>query len=145
MMSRIKGTNTRPETELRKALHRLGLRFRLHDRDLPGRPDIVLSRWKAVIFVHGCFWHQHQGCRYATMPATRPEFWSAKFEANKARDERSLTELKALGWRTAIVWECALRRGGDSNAAANLAEWLATDSPSLEEPVWPSSLSHGVR
>lgn len=120
MMASIKGTNTRPEIALRKALHALGLRFRLHDKRLPGRPDIVMPRWNTVIFIHGCFWHRHQGCRYATFPATRPEFWRQKFAENVARDQRNLEDLGAAGWRTYIVWECELKAVGASTIAKEL-------------------------
>jgi len=134
MMSGIRGANTRPEVELRRALHRLGLRFRLHDRSLPGRPDIVLARWKAVILVHGCFWHRHGDCRYATTPATRPEFWIAKFDANRVRDQRAVAALKASGWRVAIIWECALRKGGAPAVADVVRAWLVGDKALLEVP-----------
>jgi len=112
MMATIRGANTKPEIALRKALHPLGLRFSLHDRKLPGRPDIVLPRWNAVIFVHGCFWHRHEGCRYATVPATRPEFWQKKFAEDVARDQRNLENLASAGWRIRVVWECHLKSQG---------------------------------
>ena len=124
MMAGIKGTNTKPEVALRKAMHALGLRFRLHAKGMPGRPDIVLPRWKAVIFVHGCFWHRHEGCRYATVPATRPEFWNEKFAANVARDQRNLESLGEAGWRTCIVWECDLKARGASAIASDVMRWL---------------------
>jgi len=106
MMSGIRGRNTKPELLIRSLLHRRGFRFRLDARDLPGRPDIVLPRYRAVIFVHGCFWHQHPGCDFATVPATRPEFWQAKFAANKARDSAVVDRLTALGWQVFTIWEC---------------------------------------
>jgi len=108
-MSRIKGRNTGPEMRLRSLLHRAGFRFRLHAKELPGRPDIILPKYSAVIFVHGCFWHRHAGCRNASMPSTRTEFWQAKFESNIGRDERSRTALQAAGWTVFTVWECELR------------------------------------
>ena len=124
MMSGIGGKNTKPELALRKALFARGFRYRLHDRGLPGRPDIVLPKWKAAIFVHGCFWHRHSGCKYATNPATRPDFWKAKFDGTMERDARNMKQLKATGWRTAIAWECAIN--GDTAAVAEtLAEWIA--------------------
>lgn len=126
MMAGIKGANTRPEMALRKALHALGLRFRLHAKRLPGRPDIVLPRWKAVIFVHGCFWHRHEGCRYATVPATRPQFWNDKFAANVARDQRNLNCLAEARWRTRVVWECELKTFGASKVADDVMRWLQT-------------------
>lgn len=110
MMSGIKGRNTRPELIVRRFLHASGYRFRLHRRDLPGSPDIVLSRFKTCIFVHGCFWHRHQDCRYATTPKTRTEFWNAKFDANVERDNRAKAALVALGWQVITVWECELKR-----------------------------------
>ncbi|QXW43765.1 very short patch repair endonuclease [Pseudomonas amygdali] len=109
MMSGIRGKNTRPELLVRKFLHTHGFRFRLHRKDLPGNPDIVLPKLKTCIFVHGCFWHRHPGCRYATMPKTRPEFWAEKFSKNVARDAKSILALRQLGWRTIIIWECQLK------------------------------------
>lgn len=110
MMSGIRGTNTKPEMMLRRALHARGFRFRIHDRRLPGKPDIVLPRWRVVIEVRGCFWHRHQGCPKATTPATRPDFWQDKFDANVRRDRANAEALLAAGWRVLIVWECALAR-----------------------------------
>lgn len=110
MMSGIKGKNTRPELALRRALHARGFRYRLHDKKLPGKPDLVLPRFHAAIFVHGCFWHRHEGCKYATTPATRQEFWQAKFRENMERDQRNIDALLALGWRVAVVWECEMRK-----------------------------------
>ena len=106
MMSGIRGKNTKPEVEVRRFLHGRGLRFRLHDRTLPGRPDIVLPRWGAVVLVHGCFWHQHKGCRYAYMPASNASFWREKLGGNVNRDRRNVAALRALGWRVLHVWEC---------------------------------------
>lgn len=107
-MSRIRGKNTKPELVLRRGLHARGLRFRLHRADLPGKPDLVFPRYRAVILVHGCFWHGH-GCPLTKMPATRRDFWATKIAGNKARDQRALAALHAVGWRTLVVWECALR------------------------------------
>lgn len=108
-MSRVGGKNTKPELAVRRALHALGYRFRIHRRDLPGRPDIVLPRYRVAIFVHGCFWHRHPGCRKASSPKTRADFWGQKFEANVARDERNQSELVAIGWRVFTIWECETR------------------------------------
>ncbi|NQU38916.1 MAG: DNA mismatch endonuclease Vsr [Lentisphaerae bacterium] len=108
-MSRIHGENTKPEILVRSLLHRMGYRFRLHRRDLPGKPDIVLPRYKAVVFVHGCFWHRHKGCKYAYMPKSRVNFWQKKFDENVERDARVKRELRKLGWRTITVWECQIR------------------------------------
>ena len=127
MMAGIGGRNTLPELVLRRALHARGLRFRLHDRKLPGTPDLVFPRFRAVCFVHGCFWHRHAGCPYATSPATRPEFWQAKFDSNVERDRRNRHELLAAGLRVAIVWECALRKRGYIGIAPRLDEWLRGD------------------
>lgn len=113
MMRGIRGSNTQPELQVRKALHARGFRYRLNAKDLPGRPDIVLPRWKTVIFVHGCFWHAHQGCRYFRIPATRSEFWEQKLASNAARDARQIEQLLAMGWRVLVVWECSLK--GDCN------------------------------
>lgn len=109
MMASIRGKNTRPERTVRQALHAAGLRFRLHPTDLPGRPDIVLPGRRIAILVHGCFWHRHCGCRFATVPTTRSEFWRAKFAANVARDARKVAELGELGWRVVTLWECEIR------------------------------------
>ncbi|WP_170429181.1 very short patch repair endonuclease [Ruegeria arenilitoris] len=109
MMSNIRSRNTKPEVSLRQALHREGFRFRVNALGLPGSPDIVLPKWQTVVFVHGCFWHQHPGCSKATKPSTNVEFWTKKFEANSRRDAKVLGQLHGLGWRTAIVWECAVK------------------------------------
>lgn len=108
-MAAIRGKDTLPELNVRRMLHGLGLRFRLHRRDLPGRPDIVLPRHRTVVFVHGCFWHRHEGCRYTTTPKTRLAFWQAKFDANVARDHRNRVALEEMGWRVLVMWECELR------------------------------------
>lgn len=105
-MSRIRGKNTTPEMLVRSLLHRMGCRFRLHVRDLPGKPDIVLPRYRTVIFVHGCFWHRHQGCKNCTTPTNRRAWWVEKLEANAARDLRHRRELRLLGWQVEVVWEC---------------------------------------
>jgi len=106
LMARVGGRNTRPEMAVRRAVHRLGFRYRLHRRDLPGSPDLVLPRLRTVIFVHGCFWHRHLGCRRTTTPKTRREFWQAKFEANLERDRRSIAALETSGWTVVVIWEC---------------------------------------
>lgn len=105
-MSRIKSKNTVPEMRIRSALHRLGYRFRLHVKELPGKPDIVLPKYKTVIFVHGCFWHRHKGCVRATTPSTNQEYWEKKFRQNMMRDKLEQDELKRMGWRVIVVWEC---------------------------------------
>jgi DNA mismatch endonuclease (patch repair protein) len=105
-MSRITGRDTKPEIAVRSILHRLGYRFRLHRHDLPGRPDIVLPRHQTAIFVHGCFWHQHSGCRLTYQPKTNVDFWNQKLTANVARDRANTRKLRSLGWRVLTIWEC---------------------------------------
>lgn len=129
MMAGIRGKNTKPEILLRKALHAQGIRFRLHAGNVPGRPDIVFPRYRAVCFVHGCFWHQHPGCRYAATPKTRPEFWQLKFAANSDRDKVVMDLLRLGGWRVAIVWECTLKSNDPAAVAGTLKEWLNDGSP----------------
>lgn len=120
-MSRIRDKDTAPELALRRELHRLGFRYRLHGTSLPGRPDIVLRKHKAVVFVHGCFWHRHDGCKIASIPKSNTEFWLQKFEKNVARDRRVSLLLVAEGWRVFIVWECELSPGKISETAQRLA------------------------
>ena len=109
MMASIKGRDTVPERAVRRVAHRMGLRFRLHRKDLPGRPDLVFPRHRLAVFVHGCFWHRHEGCRYAYTPKSRVAFWTGKFAENVARDRRNEDALRGLGWRVLIVWECEAR------------------------------------
>lgn len=107
MMSGIRGKDTKPELVVRSFLHRAGLRFRLHVK-LPGKPDLVFPKFRTVVFVHGCFWHRHPGCRYTTTPANNADFWRVKFAANVARDERVTRQLEEQGWRVLVVWACEL-------------------------------------
>lgn len=107
MMSGIRGKNTKPERAVRSFLHRAGLRFRLHAK-LPGRPDLVLPKYRTAVFVHGCFWHQHPGCGYATTPANNAAFWRDKFASNKQRDALAKRDLKRLGWQVRVIWSCQL-------------------------------------
>ena len=116
MMAGIRSKDTVPELVVRKFLHSKGFRYRLHSKKLPGSPDITLSRRKVAIFVHGCFWHRHEACRYATSPRSNAERWTAKFDGNVARDRRNLEALERRGWSVIIVWECELR----ANAPARL-------------------------
>lgn len=106
LMSRVRSKNTSPEMRVRRAAHRRGLRFRLHRRDLPGSPDLVFPKYRLAVFVHGCFWHRHPGCRKASQPKSRSEYWREKFEANVARDSRVQAELGASGWLVVTIWEC---------------------------------------
>jgi DNA mismatch endonuclease (patch repair protein) len=108
VMARIRGKDTQPELLARRALHAMGYRYRLYRRDLPGTPDIVFPSRRKVVFVHGCFWHGHSGCRHAVMPATRPEFWAAKIRRNQERDADALAQLQAQGWRVLVLWECEM-------------------------------------
>lgn len=132
-MAGIRSKNTKPELLLRRALHARGLRYRLHGAKLPGKPDLVFAKHQAVVFVHGCFWHRHSNCRFATTPATRPEFWTAKFSANIERDERNVAVLLENGWRIATVWECALKEDDVSRVAELVAHWLMQERTSLLE------------
>ena len=113
IMRAVKRANTAPEIIVRQVLHALGIRFRLHRRDLPGSPDVVLPRFRTVIFVHGCFWHRHPDCRYTTTPKTRLDYWLPKFAANIERDHRKEAQLQALGWRVLLVWECETKQRGE--------------------------------
>jgi len=124
-MANIRGKDTKPELLLRKAMHARGFRFRLHDKRLPGSPDLVFPRYRAAVFVHGCFWHRHEGCRFATTPTTRPEFWAEKFQANLERDRRCEAALLAANWSVAILWECDIKSSIE-NTANKLARWLKT-------------------
>lgn len=108
-MAGIKGRDTKPELAVRRIAHKLGLRFRLHRKDLPGRPDLVFPRRRLAVFVHGCFWHRHDGCRYAYTPKSRVAFWTKKFAENVARDRRNEEALRDLGWRVLVIWECITR------------------------------------
>ena len=136
MMAGIGGRDTKPELVLRRALHARGFRYRLHDRKLPGTPDLVFPRLRAVCFVHGCFWHRHAGCPYTTDPATRPEFWQAKFRANVERDRRAREILLETGWRVAVVWECALRGDRAEPISSQLDQWLRSTSKDFETELY---------
>ncbi|MCW0201455.1 MAG: DNA mismatch endonuclease Vsr [Rhodanobacter thiooxydans] len=135
MMSGIRSKDTYPETFVRKGLHAQGFRYRLHVKDLPGSPDIVLPKYGALISIMGCFWHGHD-CRYFKVPTTRTDFWLKKIEENRARDARNLASLQAQGWRTLVVWECAIRAGGkvkpSLDVIALISEWLRSGAISAE-------------
>lgn len=108
-MSNVKGKDTSPEKAVRSSLHKMGYRFRLHRRDLPGNPDIVLAKYKKVIFVHGCFWHGHKNCVRAKRPSTNKKFWAEKLSKNVKRDRKNQKELKKIGWHTLVVWQCEIK------------------------------------
>lgn len=123
MMAAIRGKNTKPELMLRSALFKAGFRYRLHARNLPGSPDLVFQKYQAVLFVHGCFWHRHEGCRFTTSPKTNSDFWERKFDGNVSRDARNVALLREQGWRVVVVWECALKTSVDKTAHA-VGIWL---------------------
>jgi DNA mismatch endonuclease (patch repair protein) len=132
-MAAIKGSNTKPELTVRRALHAAGLRYRLHVKDLPGKPDLVFPKHSAVVFIHGCFWHQHD-CHLFKWPATRKDFWVQKIERNVNNDLRTIERLRQLGWRVAIVWECALKgktRRNETETMQTLASWIKSSEESL--------------
>jgi len=131
MMSRIRGRDTKPELALRKLLHRMGFRYRTHGTTLPGRPDLVFAKYRAVVFVHGCFWHRHFGCDFATTPASNTAFWQKKFSGTVERDSRSVASLMTNRWRVAIVWECAIEDAPE-RAAAKISTWLLGSKATLE-------------
>lgn len=134
MMSGIQGKNTKPELVIRKFLHARGFRFRLHRKDLPGRPDLVLQKYRCVVLVHGCFWHRHPGCAYATTPGTRKEFWAEKFEKNVVRDGINIDALQASGWRVLVVWECGLKHAMD--VVAQIDEFITGNAACM---FWPET------
>jgi DNA mismatch endonuclease (patch repair protein) len=138
IMSHIRGKNTKPELLIRSLLHRSGFRFRIHRRDLPGCPDIVLPKYKTIIFVHGCFWHQHPGCRKATIPETNKDFWTEKLTKNTTRDFLICNELKKQGWKTIIVWQCELKKILEVPDIL-LKQIILSDPPNVCKDVLPDS------
>lgn len=140
MMAGIRGSNTAPEIKVRKLLHKHGFRFRLHSRDLPGRPDIVLRRYQLCILIHGCFWHRHPGCKYATNPSSRKEFWNSKFDQNVRRDNRNRDALLQQGWRVFELWECGIRK-----PEAEI-DWLLKAVPDFDQKYisWPDFVTASV-
>lgn len=137
MMSAIKGKNTRPEILIRSLLHAQGFRFRLHKRDLPGRPDIVLSKYRTTIFVNGCYWHGHTGCARFRLPKSNVEFWSEKIRANQMRDARNHIDLEEAGWRVLVIWECSIgsvRRPRSEELIVFIRTFLLSDQSYAEIP-----------
>ena len=134
LMSKVRSRNTKPELLVRSALHRLGYRYRLHDHRLPGCPDIVFRSRRLAVFIHGCFWHQHDGCRRSTIPATRRSYWEAKLRRNVERDRHSASQLLEAGWRVVIIWECELKA----------EQWLELLRSQLGRPraTTPSKIPH---
>jgi len=120
IMSRVRGKDTKPELQVRSFLHATGLRYILHNKKLPGKPDLSFPSRKLALFVHGCFWHGHAGCKRANMPATRPDFWRKKIESNIARDRQNQEALSALGWEVRILWQCAINDAALSNLACEI-------------------------
>lgn len=133
LMARIRGKNTRPELAVRSLAHRLGYRFRLHRRDLPGTPDLVFPGRRKVVFVHGCFWHRHSGCKRAAMPTDRQTYWQAKFDGNVERDIRKEIQLMAAGWEVLVIWECEIRNVED--VAPRLREFLGPTGSELRSSL----------
>jgi len=134
-MSSVKQRDTKPEMKVRRILHRIGLRYRLHDKKLPGSPDLVFPRFRAVLFVHGCFWHSH-GCKGSTVAQERRAFWEKKFKYNLARDAKNITDLTSLGWRVLVVWECATKHKGIylEELALKITKWLRSEETQGELP-----------
>lgn len=129
MMSGIQGKNTKPELLVRKYLHGRGLRFRLHAKELPGKPDLVFPKYRTVVFVHGCFWHRHPKCKFAYIPKSNTAFWLEKLQGNRKRDAKKVLELRKLGWRSLVVWECSL----DDKSLNNLARAIRKKTEANED------------
>ena len=123
-MSCIKGKNTKPEEIVRKYLFSQGFRYRKNDKRLPGTPDIVLPKYRTVIFVNGCFWHGHQGCRYFVVPKTNTDFWMNKIDTNRIRDQKKISELEAMGWKVIVIWECELKPGKQDDTLGKIVKML---------------------
>jgi DNA mismatch endonuclease (patch repair protein) len=133
-MSGIRSRDTKPETRVRRALHREGFRYRLNDRSLIGAPDLVFPKYRAVLFVHGCFWHRHAGCPKATTPSTNTHFWRGKFERNEGRDKEVRRQLLAKGWRVGVVWECVIKPAEIPDLVRAVGQWLAGSEGEFEYP-----------
>ena len=123
-MQQIRAKNTKPEMLVRKFLHANGFRYSLHNKKLPGKPDIVLTKYKTIIFIHGCFWHGHTNCKYFAVPKTRTKWWLNKIKLNKANDEKAVKELKKDGWKVIVVWECALKPAKQETALIRILKKL---------------------
>ena len=132
-MSRVRSKNTSPEMRVRRAAHALGLRFRLHRKELPGKPDLVFPKYRIALFVHGCFWHRHPGCTKSSTPKSRTAYWQAKFDANVDRDARVARELETLGWNARTIWECETKVGRDLVASLRRMFDVAEDSATSDE------------
>lgn len=135
MMAGIRSKNTKPEMIVRKGLHRLGFRFLVHDKRLPGKPDLVFPKWRSAIFVNGCFWHGHD-CHLFKLPSTRTEFWRDKISANKQRDQAALSNIEEMGWRALSVWECEIKNRSKEEVEALLdrcQNWLTGSAPKVQE------------
>lgn len=128
-MSRIRAKDTKPEMLVRRFLHAQGFRYKLHDKSLPGKPDLVLPKYKTVIFIHGCFWHGHEGCRYYVVPKTRTEWWLNKINGNRANDEKAIKALKREGWQVIILWECDLKRASNGETLLGVIKKLQNRYP----------------
>jgi DNA mismatch endonuclease (patch repair protein) len=137
IMRRVRSTDTVPERKVRSLLHKIGFRFRLHRQDLPGKPDIVLPKHRTVVFVHGCFWHRHQGCQHATTPASRQEYWRPKFRRTIERDKKNQEDLRQHGWNVVVVWECKTKEL--AVLTVELVALISHDKPLLLQPQ-PSSV-----
>ena len=135
IMAAVKSENTKPEMAIRRALHARGFRFRLHDKTLPGKPDIVFAKWSAVLLINGCYWHRHEGCKKTTTPTSNKRFWMAKFERNIARDRDNFEHLVSSGWRVGIVWECWIESTLDDASIDKVASFLKNKNCSFAE--WP--------
>lgn len=131
LMSRIRGKDTSPEVKIRRLLWSTGLRYRLHTKGLPGKPDLVFPKWRAVVFVHGCFWHRHSGCPFFRLPKTRTSFWDEKLRRNKERDAAAIATLTAGGWRVAVAWECGVRLDAQA-VGQDLANWITQGTGCIE-------------
>lgn len=129
-MSRIKGKDTKPEMLVRKFLFSKGLRYKLHDKTLPGKPDMVFPKYKTVLFIHGCFWHGHEGCKYYVVPKTKTEWWLNKINGNMKKDTDSIARLQQLGWKVIVVWECALKPGKVDDTLQNLMKTIKQNNES---------------